>query len=298
MKIFSVLTSSALALALAIPPCVCAASSLETLQSNTNESSQIKYTSEWFTKYVADNLTMPRHGIVVGNKNFSFADIIESILINSYGVSTEKVSRGRSSSSDATAATKYIVEMIENLYGYHFGNQKLPERFQISLKELKSESFGNAAIAFLELANESLEKAAQSKNDLAAAKEKQSKEKAQNLQSGQVAFENFDEAVIALKANTDLVYTYSPPMNIAPDKQIYGWMGVVVDYDKEHDMYICWSSVTKSGYFVKPAKTIGTIRVNNQIKSVGKYSGNKEIHFTDGSSRLLPILEEAYIYGN
>jgi len=120
-----------------------------------------------------------------------------------------------------------------------------------------------------------------------------------DLKKGKIPVTTIDDAVIFTDASENSRYTVSPIYDgpSANQKQYYLWSGILTN--KSGDIYISWDPEFEKGFaFRKIKKSLGEdLAQNAPVAVVGKYVKNYEIELVNGTKKLIPLLEECYVFG-
>jgi hypothetical protein len=120
-----------------------------------------------------------------------------------------------------------------------------------------------------------------------------------DLKKGKIPVTTIDDAVILTNASNNSRYTISPIYDgpSADQKQYFLWSGILTN--KFGDIYISWDPEFEKGFaFHKIKKSLGEdLAQNAPVAVVGKYIGNYEIQLVIGTKKLIPLLEDCYVFG-
>lgn len=116
------------------------------------------------------------------------------------------------------------------------------------------------------------------------------------LRSGKQQVQNLQNALWKFDATTDTTYTIQAPIDGPSNKKrYYVWRGLIAT--KMGDLYLCWDGRIKQGFaFKNIKKTFLEIRQNIYVDVVGRYVDNTEITLVDGSSAVIPVLTDSYVF--
>lgn len=127
---------------------------------------------------------------------------------------------------------------------------------------------------------------------------KQWKEYVTNLKSGKIPITTINDAAIYTNASEELRYTVTPPLNGPVNKnRYYLWQGLITN--KFGDIYVSWDPEFERGFaFTKAKKMLGVeLRQNGPVAVVGRYVSNYQVTLVIGTKRLIPLLEDCYVFG-
>ncbi len=120
-----------------------------------------------------------------------------------------------------------------------------------------------------------------------------------DLKKGKIPVTTIDDAVIFTDASKNTRYTLYPIYDgpSANEKKYYIWSGILTN--KFGDIYISWDPEFEKGFaFHKIKKSLGEdLAQNAPVAVVGKYIGNYEIELVLGTKKLVPLLEDCYVFG-
>ncbi|MEA2097866.1 MAG: hypothetical protein U9P70_02220 [Patescibacteria group bacterium] len=134
------------------------------------------------------------------------------------------------------------------------------------------------------------------KNAEKAESERKTHEYIAALKSGKQQLHNLQDALWKFNASTDNTYTLQTPIDGPSNKkQYYAWRGLIAM--KSGDLYLCWNGKTKQGFAFENIKaTFLEIRQNIYVDVVGRYVNNTKITLVDGSSVIIPVLTDSYVF--
>ncbi|MEA2040417.1 MAG: hypothetical protein U9N82_11425 [Thermodesulfobacteriota bacterium] len=119
-----------------------------------------------------------------------------------------------------------------------------------------------------------------------------------DLKKGKIPITTINDAVIYTNALQDTRYTASPPLNGPSDKkQYYIWQGLLTN--KFREIYISWDPEFERGFaFTKARKMLGQeLCQGAPVVVVGRYVRNYQITLVIGTKKLIPLLEDCYVFG-